>query len=101
MAAVPKKMVRAAVSTATSTTAVPVGKAWIVTNVVVCNSHATTTTTFGLYIDALPVTANVSIAPGEVFTLDCSQVAETSIGIVAGAASVLNAHISGVEMDAV
>lgn len=101
MAATPTKFYRAKapVNTAPALVTVPVGRRWIVTNIVATNG-TTTARTFSIDIEGVPVVSTVQLQPGAIFTLDCVQVMEagTQISIKAEVAAAIGVHISGVEV---
>lgn len=100
MAGLPKALVRATGTVAAVNAAVPAGKRWIITNVILTNSGsavAAATVSLGGFV--LIPSAQIGIAG--IFTLDCAQVVEAGQNVTYSAtvASTIQVHISGVEMD--
>lgn len=100
MAAVPKVLYRSAPnSTAAVTTGPAVGYRWIITNLIIVNSTAATTSTATILLNGVTLVA-LSLAAGQQYILDCRQVLDagaTALSVQTSVASTLNFHISGVE----
>lgn len=103
MAATPKALARVAAATSNTTlyTVPNTTTTTIVSNVVVNNS-ATSTSTFTLNIDSIPVASSVSVAANTTTFIDLKQVmpANATPKVLSGSASTTAVyfHISGVEL---
>lgn len=101
MAGLPKNFARGVAGTADTTVTVPASKRWIITNIV-ATSSATGTVSVTITLDGIPIVNLAQLGANGIMTLDCAQVLETgkTIKYKASAATSINVHISGVEMDA-
>lgn len=101
MAVVSKVLFRGAATTSTGTTlyTTPAGSTAIVTNIVVENSAATSST-FTLALNSVPIATAVSVAANSVTVIDMKQVLPASQTITGGASTTaVDIHISGVEVN--
>ena len=101
MPVVSKVLFRGAATTSTGTTlyTTPAGSTAIVTNIVIENSAATSST-FTLALNSVPIASAVSVAGNSVTVIDMKQVLPASQTITGGASTTaVDIHISGVEIN--
>lgn len=101
MPVVSKVLFRGAATTSTGTTlyTTPAGSTAIVTNIVIENSSATSST-FTLALNSVPIATAVSVAAGSITVIDMKQVLPASQTITGGASTTaVDIHISGVEVN--
>lgn len=99
MATTPKVLYRAThTTTAAVSTPVPATKTWIVTNVIIVNTGATTSVVT-LALDGVTLVSQ-SLAAGASTSLACTQplAAGKSLAASIGTASTVAFHVAGVEM---
>lgn len=102
MATSPKVLHRSTLPNASApqSETVPAGKRWVITNVIFSN-YSTISSLVTMTLGGVSLINAMQLAPGAVFTLDCTQVLEAggTFTINADASGRISAHVSGVEMD--
>jgi hypothetical protein len=100
MATTTKVLFRGAATTSTGTTlyTTPAGTTAVITNIVVENSAATSST-FTLALNSVPIATAVSVAANSVTVIDMKQVLPATQTITGGASTTaVDIHVSGVEI---
>jgi len=95
-----KVLFRGAATTSTGTTlyTTPGGTTAVISNIVIENSAATTST-FTLALNAVPIATTVSVPANSVTVIDMKQVLPATQTITGGASTTaVDIHISGVEI---
>ena len=100
MATTTKALARTALTTTTGTTlyTVPSATTTVISNIVLSNTAATSST-FTLAIDGVNLASAVSMPANSITTIDLKQVLEATKTITGGASTTaVSIHISGVEI---
>lgn len=99
MANLPKKLFRGAASTSNTTLyTAPSNTTTVVTNIVVCNTSASSQT-FTINLSDVSMSSSTTIAANSIATFNIKQIIDSSETITGSAsATSVNFHISGVEI---
>ena len=101
MPVVSKVLFRGAATTSTGTTlyTTPAGSTAVVTNIVIENSAASTSTVT-LALNSVPIATAVALGPNSITVIDMKQVLPATQTITGGASTTaVDIHISGVEIN--
>jgi hypothetical protein len=101
MATTTKVLFRGAATTSTGTTlyTTPAGSTAIITNIVVENSAASTST-FTIALNSVPIATAVSVPANSLTVIDMKQVLPATQTITGGASTTaVDIHISGIEVN--